>query len=125
MTDKELERLIAGIESEELLHAPANLKADIFERIERSEEEAKTRKRNKKLGFVVYALEVMAVSAAALALIILQPLGRGALFAEKNDEKWNYVNEEISGPVLEWTGRIVSLGNFMDKGSEEDPGEVK
>ena len=125
MTDKELEELITVIESEELLHAPANLKSDIFERIERNEQTLKARKRNKKLGFVVYTLEVMAVSAAAVALIMLQPLGKGELFAEKDIETWNYVDEEISGQVLEWTGRIVSFGDFMNEGSKEDPGEVK
>ncbi|MCR5119224.1 MAG: hypothetical protein K6B44_06340 [Lachnospiraceae bacterium] len=125
MTDKELEQLIADIESEELLHAPANLKSDIFERIERKEQAIKAGKRNKKLGFIVYTLEVMAVSAAAVALIMLQPLSKGDLFAEKDNTTWNYEDEELSGQVLEWTGRIVSFGDFMNKGSEEDPGEVK
>ncbi len=125
MTDKELEELIAGLESEELMHAPANLKADIFDRIERNEQAIKARKRNKKLGFVIYTLEVMAVSAAAIALIMLQPLSKGELFDEKNYETCNYADEELSGPVLEWTGRIVSFGDFMNEGSKEDPGEVK
>ncbi|MBP3205710.1 MAG: hypothetical protein J6M66_09865 [Lachnospiraceae bacterium] len=102
---------------------------------------AKTGVRNKrrnriaqKLEWIGYALEVGAVTAAAVALVFMIPdddrlLGERRDVQEANkwgfryDEQWEQENElrqQISDATSDLTRKIVTWGSFLLPGEEED-----
>lgn len=83
LTEEALENLIAQVEKDGLLRAPAHLKKDILQEIQ--EEKEKTKK--KKL--LLYQVKVASVMAAALLVLIFMPenMGPDTALLSKWEEK--------------------------------------
>ena len=67
MTDEALMELIRQVEAEEMLHAPKQLKENIFEQLRRE------RRATKKRQVFAYRAKVLVAMAAALAVLIFMP----------------------------------------------------
>ena len=70
LSEDELNALIKQVESQEMIHAPVHLKADVIEQIKRERRGAKKRQ------VFAYRAKVLVAMAAALTLLILMPDGR-------------------------------------------------
>ena len=70
LSEEELNALIRQVESQEMIHAPVHLKADVIEQIRRERRGAKKRQ------VFAYRAKVLVAMAAALTLLILMPDGR-------------------------------------------------
>jgi len=100
LSEEELEKLIAEVETKAMLHAPRNLKAEVLqsaeqERSERSAAKEITGKRSaayqksRRRAFFLYAIEVEAVSAAAIAMLFLTPV--------RNADSWT--SQRVQDPT--------------------------
>lgn len=67
LTEEELLKLIEHVETEEMLHAPRQLKGNVFAQIQSEKRAMKNRK------VFVYRAKVFAAMAAALAVLIFMP----------------------------------------------------
>lgn len=67
MSEEELNALIEQVESQEMLHAPKHLKANVMARIRRDRQNAARKQ------LLLYRMKVVAAMAAALTLLILMP----------------------------------------------------
>lgn len=70
LSDEALDKLIAQVEKEEMLHAPKHLKDDIMAQIGHKKRNAKNRQ------LFVYRAKVLVAMAAALTILILMPEDR-------------------------------------------------
>lgn len=89
LTDEALMELIRQVEAEEMIHAPRQLKANIFDSLQRKRRTAKKRQ------VFTYRVKVLAAMAAALTVLILMPDDR----AENVQE--TFVQQEESGHLEE------------------------
>lgn len=76
MTEEALMELIRQVETEEMLHAPGNLKANVFEQLRRERHTAKKRQ------IFTYRAKVLTAMAAALAVLIFMPSDRAEKVSE-------------------------------------------
>ena len=85
LSEEELEKLIAEVETNSMLHAPHNLKDEILQAAEQERSDLSAAKeitgkrsavyqRSRRRAFFLYVLEVEAVSAAAIAMLFLTPV---------------------------------------------------
>ena len=114
MDDKQLQQMIQEIEAGEKLQAPSYLKGEILAAItEKKAKPAKSRL-GKKLELFGYALEVSAVTAAAIALIFMAPIQELAgIRADSNWEADAQTKQKISYAVSNVTEKIVTWGNVL------------
>lgn len=70
LTEEALMELISQVEAEEMLHAPKQLKGNIFDKLQRE------RRAMKKRQVFTYRAKVLAAMAAALAVLIFMPNDR-------------------------------------------------
>lgn len=70
LTEEALMELISQVEAEEMLHAPKQLKGNIFDKLRRE------RRTMKKRQVFTYRAKVLAAMAAALAVLIFMPNDR-------------------------------------------------
>ncbi|MBR1702779.1 MAG: hypothetical protein IJ716_12565 [Lachnospiraceae bacterium] len=138
--DEELWKLIQELESGELLRAPSYLKREILDAL--PEEQPETRLETQRAGksrfrrnleWFGYALEVGAVTAAAVALVLLVPVQeeRGgiepdevyAVRSAQEEERWEReaeARQQISDAASDLTKKIVTWGSFLLPDEEED-----
>jgi len=110
--EKELQRMIEEIEQGEMVEAPGYLKQEIFDRIDEQEKEKVRRIRNKKLNFVLYTIEVAAVSIAAVILVFMVPvLNRDDNIGRQNNYYTEKIHKTLDEGVGKYTDRFV---NWMD-----------
>lgn len=67
LTEEALEQLIAATEAEPMLHPPRGFRDEIFDQIHRK------RKRKKNVQLFSYSMKVIAVTAAALGVLLIVP----------------------------------------------------
>ena len=72
LSEKALLELIEQVENEEMLRAPVHLKENVLSQIR------KERRAGRKRQVFVYRAKVLIAMAAALAVLILMPIGSGA-----------------------------------------------
>ncbi|MBR2122140.1 MAG: hypothetical protein IJ930_04290 [Lachnospiraceae bacterium] len=111
MDDKALQELINEIENDEkqLIHAPSYLKTQILEAVE----ETALPKRKRKL--LLYSLEVGAMTAAAIALLLFSPFGTGSGRLDtdgKADDRAQTV-AAITEKASDITRKVVTFGSVM------------
>ncbi|MCR5800137.1 MAG: hypothetical protein K6G69_08685 [Lachnospiraceae bacterium] len=112
MDEKELQRMIEEIEQGEMVKAPGYLKQEIFDRIDEQEKEKVRKIRNKKLNFVLYTIEVAAVSIAAVILVFMVPmLHRDDNIGKSNNYYTEQIHKTLDEDVAKYTDRFV---NWMD-----------
>ncbi len=83
-TDDDLEKLIAKVEAEGMLHPPKGFHDDVISRIRRK------RKYKKNLQLFSYSMKVITATAAAIGIVLIVP---GNISTQEN---------RISGFVSEW-----------------------
>ncbi len=127
MTDKELEQLINEIDSGPLLTAPIGLKEEILAKADKIDKRKEFSTRLKKRGeLILYSLEVTAVTAAAVFLIIVSPLKNEFSTNRAEREATLFVKEEsIRKTFFDKAHKIVYLGDFMDNLEKDDPKEER
>lgn len=98
LSDEELEKMIAEIEAQPLMHPPADFKNEIVHTIR------KKRKHRKDMQLFLYSLKVTAASAAAILILISVPqtiysreeaLQRSMEKQVRREENTNKVNEYL------------------------------
>lgn len=151
-TDEELWKLIQELESGELLRAPSYLKREILDVLPEAQPEMRSetpsgtqpemragaqragRSRfRRNLEWFGYALEVGAVTAAAVALVLLVPVQEErsgiepdeayAMHSAQEEERWEReaeARQQISDAASDLTRKIVTWGSFLLPDEEED-----
>ena len=120
MDVEKLLQMMREIEDGDRLHAPSYLKREIFEAIERGEENQRRGRGKRRFEFIGYSVEVGLVTAAAVAFVFLVPFHRLSGFGTGFDrEKYAEKREEISVTVSDFTKKIVTFGNFFSMKEKE------
>lgn len=104
-TDAALEKLIAQVEAEGMLHPPKGFHDDIIDRIRRK------RKYKKNLQLFSYSMKVITATAAAIGIVLIVP---GNISTQES---------HISGFVSEWQesdGADLQKTSQNEKASEEE-----
>ena len=85
LSDEELNKLIADVETEGLAVAPESIEDKVFSYVDRKEQ--KNSQRTKKADFYRYCFKVWGAVAAAILLLVLLPAVRGPResFASRED----------------------------------------
>lgn len=128
-TDEELNSLIEELEKEEL-YAPAHLKEEILQRVEKESRPVDTgRKSGKPVSLVVYSLKIAIGMAAAVMLVFLLPVRNGSnisraeemqmqeeFFAprERISDKLREKRQDIEDTVEQWLNQMEDGGNDND-----------
>ena len=100
LSEEELEKLIAEVETNSMLHAPHNLKDEILQAAEQEQSDLSVKKeivkkrpaayqKSRRRAFFLYVLEVEAVSAAAIAMLFLTPV--------RNADSWT--SQKVQDPT--------------------------
>lgn len=127
-TDEELNSLIEELEKEEL-YAPAHLKEEILQRVEKESRQADAgRKSGQSVSLAVYTLKIAIGMAAAILLVFLMPVRDGSNIS-RAEEVWqeeSYVPKErisdklrekrqnIEDTVEQWLNQMEDGGNDND-----------
>lgn len=159
-TDEELWKLIQELESGELLRAPSYLKREILDALPEAQPEMQSEAQpemrsetpsgtqpemragaqragrsrfRRNLEWFGYALEVGAVTAAAVALVLLVPVQEErsgiepdeayAMHSAQEEERWEReaeARQQISDAASDLTRKIVTWGSFLLPDEEED-----
>lgn len=147
-TDEELWKLIQELESSELLRAPSYLKREILDALPEAQSEMQSETQpeiragtqragrsrfRRNLEWFGYALEVGAVTAAAVALVLLVPVQEErsgiepdeayAMHSAQEEERWQReaeARQQISDAASDLTKKIVTWGSFLLPDEEED-----
>ncbi len=119
MDDKALQELIDEIENDEkqLIHAPSYLKTQILEAVE----ETALRRRKRKL--LLYSLEVGAMTAAAIAILIFSPFGTGSgrLDSDGMADDRARTAAAITETASDITRKVVTFGSVMMPDRDDIP----
>ena len=100
LSEEELKKLIAEVETNSMLHAPHNLKDEILQAAEQEQSDLSVKKeitgkrpaayqKSRRRAFFLYVLEVEAVSAAAIAMLFLTPV--------RNADSWT--SQKVQDPT--------------------------
>lgn len=129
LSDEELERLIAMTEAEPMLRPPGAFKDDIIRQVRRK------RKTAKNLKLFSYSMKVIAVTAAALGIMLIIPedirpenirtedsIGYGQIRKTQDDGYTYRLNERMNDYFSQLNGKLnqlVRMEVYYDEKEEE------